>query len=438
MLEQVYRLADALSSRHDAPGDWRRGLDLLDRECAVVPARALEAKRLGLRRQLGLSDLSAPPPAKKPPAWVESYLLGVAAERLEARAAFAHYEEAIAARPELLWPRYRAAAAAARLAKHTDSTQQLQAAASLRPENPALQTLLANSLIRLTPGRVDDALAACERALAIDPDYAEAYASRAFIERRRQRPAEYQRDIDRFSTLTRFRGRAPAEKLRFTSRLDALFGRSSPSEDAMAEVLRDFRSTDAADADLRYLEALRSYHAGQVDEAMSRLDEIVREFPDHLSARYMKVLIPYQLGKMGALDALAAELRDPRFEENFRTNPQAIHKFFDVTNDYLALGRLDAAREIAELGLQLSIRNGCLEEAILCYGLARAEVATATADPTRREAGIRLLRRAFDLRPDDMAEWYGPDPLFEELRRTGPTFLRASAYSRPLAKAGRP
>ena len=100
LLEQALRLGRGLRERPDAPDDWRRGLEALDRVEALRPMGPLETQRRLLRRQLGLAGIQAPDaPAQgddPPPRWMEEYLLGVEAEPTRAKDARAHYRNVLA------------------------------------------------------------------------------------------------------------------------------------------------------------------------------------------------------------------------------------------------------------------------------------------------------------------------------------------------------
>jgi serine/threonine protein kinase/tetratricopeptide (TPR) repeat protein len=421
MIEQVYRLARAWADRPGSEVDWRRALALVDREYAAVPASALAALREELRERLGITRPSVSNPS--PPAnWVEPYLLGVAAEPLHARVALGHYERAIAARPDLIWPRYRAAVAGWRIALYTTATKHLRAAIGRRPDNPALHTHLAAML--LLSGRTEEASEACNRAIALDPDFAEAYRNRAIIDDRLARSDLRRTDGHRFALLTRFLGPAQAEKLSLQSLVHTMLGRRLDEAPDGGELVRKIVAADGADADVRLIEANRTAATpSRRPEALALLDAVLRDQPDHLPARYNRAIILREAGRPEALAEYQAVVDDPRFEEIYREQPRAIWAFAVIANDLIELGRLDEARAFAERGLAESERTG-LRRAEAHYALARVHSAAGQADPASFERARDQLRKAVGLKPELTAS-YAKDRLFAGLRRDDPTFLEA-------------
>ncbi|HEY2157499.1 MAG TPA: tetratricopeptide repeat protein, partial [Isosphaeraceae bacterium] len=421
MVEQVYRLARAWADRPASEGDWRRALDLVERECAAVPASALLALRQELRDRLGVTRPAAMSPA--PPVWIDAYLLGVAAEPLHARQALGHYERAIAERPDLIWPRYRAAVAGWRIALYSTATRHLRAAIVRRPDNPALHTHLSTML--LLSGQAEEASEACNRAIDLDPDFAEAYRTRAIIDDRLARADLRQADGHRFALLTRFLGPAQAEKLSLQSFLHMMLGRRPGKSSGNEELIRKIVAADGADADVRLLEAnALAATPARRDEALALLDAVLRDQPDHLAARYNRAVILRQAGRPEALAEYRAVVDDPRFEEIYREQPRAIWAFAVIANDLIGLGRLDEARAFAERGMAESERTG-LGRAEAHYALARVHSAAARTDPAGFDRAQDQLHKAVSLKPE-LTATYAKDRLFAGLREAHPTFLRPS------------
>ena len=77
LFEQILRHAVALRQRPDAPGDWRRALNLLERTLARTYSAPLQIERLALRVRLKLPE---PPPTPNDhhrlPRWMDEYLAG--------------------------------------------------------------------------------------------------------------------------------------------------------------------------------------------------------------------------------------------------------------------------------------------------------------------------------------------------------------------------
>ena len=426
MLEQVYRLVRAWADRPNSEGDWRRALALADRECSRVPAPALVALRDELRARLG----HAAPPERASsvpvPGWIDAYLAGVAAEPLRARVALGHFERAIVERPDLIWPRYRAAAAGCRIAKYSTGSKHLRAAIARRPDNPALHTHLAMML--LMSGHLEEAGEACDRALAIDPDFAEAYRNRAIIDDRLARGSLRRADGDRFALLTRFLGPAQAQKLDLQSFLHDMLSRRSGGEARRDRLIREIAAVDPSNPEVRLVEANTLADSGRVAEAIDRLDAVLRDRPEHLMARYNRAIFLRRLGRPETLAEYEAVIADPRFEELYREVPGAVRTFAVLANDLIDLGRLDDALAVAERGLAESERTG-LSPAEAQYCLARAHAAAAGADAGRLDQARGRLRLAVELRPD-LATSYTKDHIFAELRRIDPTFLNPAAPPR--------
>ncbi len=425
MIEQVYRLARAWADRPASEGDWRRALALIDRECAAVPASTLASLRDELCDRLGMPKPTASNSAP-PPAWVEAYLRGVAAEPLHARQALGHYERAIAERPDLIWPRYRAAAAGGRIAKYETAAKHLRVALRRRPDNPALHTHLAAMLLRA--GQIEEASEECDRAMALDPDFAEAYRNRAIVDDRLARSDLRRADGDRFALLTRFLGPAQAEKLNLQSFAHRMLGRRLVDDPRGEELIRRAAAVAGADTDVRLLQAnALAATPSRRDEALPLLDAVLREQPNHLPARYNRAIILREAGRPEALAEYQAVVDDPRFEEIYREQPGAIWAFAVIANDLINLGRVDEALTFAERGLAESERTG-LRPADAHYALARVHSAAGLADPVRLDRAREELRKAVDLRPDLVAS-YAKDRLFSGLRTSDPTFLKPSPPS---------
>ena len=143
---------------------------------------------MGRTRALLRSSRRAPPAARptpparsgsRPPSWLESYANGLALEATDPRGAASAYADVLAERPGAIWPRHRAAAVASRLGDHTGAADHLARCLARRPDSPTLLTQMANCL--LLAGRTEAALEACDRAVARDSDYRDAYVTRGLV-----------------------------------------------------------------------------------------------------------------------------------------------------------------------------------------------------------------------------------------------------------------
>jgi tetratricopeptide (TPR) repeat protein len=419
MLEQVYRLASAWAARENSEPDWRRALDLLNRECALVPASTLEDRRREICRRLGVSEVGAVTEAPRVPGWVESYLEGVALEPLHARDALTRFDRASVDRPHLLWPHFRAAAVAFRIREFDQEVRHLREAVTLRPENPSLWTHLASAFH--WNGQTTEALGACDRALELDPEFVEAYRSRTFIEIQPGQSNLRKRDSDRYSILTRFQGHALGEKLRLQW-LRQSGGDLGEDDPRLEEILSNIRRIDPSDPDVRVIDANRLHDTKRDAEALLLLDAVLLDYPDHLKARYTRGLVLPRNRRIDAIAAIEQVLKDPRIEEFICENPTTIQSFNYVTAEMILYGRLDEAIELAEHGLALALRTNHFP-GDLYYGLARARAAAAArGDSGGLDLVRRLLLHAVELDPK-LLEIYAKDKIFSELRRVDPTFL---------------
>jgi eukaryotic-like serine/threonine-protein kinase len=419
MLEQVYRLTSAWAAREDSEPDWRRALDLLNRECAIVPASTLEERRRELCRRLGVSEVGPESSAPRVPGWVESYLEGVALEPLHARDALRCFDQASVDRPHLLWPHFRAAAVAFRIREFELEVHHLSEAVALRPENPSLWTHLASAFH--WNGQTTQALAACDRALELDPEFVEAYRSRTFIDIRLAHTDLRKRDSDRYSVLTRFQGHALGEKLRLQWLRQS--GSDQGEEDPrLEEILSNIRRVDPSDPDVRVIDANRLHDAKRDSQALTLLDSVILDYPDHLKARYSRGLVLLGTRRSDAIEAFELVLKDPRIEEFICENPETIQSFNYVTFEMILHGRIDEAIELAEHGLALALRTN-LYPADLYYGLARVRAAAESrGDSGGFDLARRAMLRAVELNPK-LREAFADAKIFSELRRVDPTFL---------------
>jgi serine/threonine protein kinase/tetratricopeptide (TPR) repeat protein len=419
MLEQVYRLARAWADRPDSLPDWKRALALVDRECETCPCSALVTLRSLLRDKIGVASPVATPGQATPAVWVEEYMLGVVDLELHAHDAFQHFGSVAALRPDLLWPRYRAGAAAIRLGKYSDANTHLRAAVNLRPNNPALHTSLAAALIGLS--RSSEAMEECDLALEIDPEFIEALRSLAIAEKILAPSSSSPAAAGRFAIRTRLRGRAEPEQLRLQSFFHLRRTRRWDEDQASLDRdLRKFLTVDPANPTARIIEAERLRRSGHAEQAVALLDMVLDDHPSHLGARYDRAVYLRELGDPKAGEELEALINDPRFEELYREHPDAIRTFHLVTYDRVAKGHLDDALLSAEMGLRHSLRNNHLFEGYSYYSLARVHASMAQTDSKWFDSARQYLGRAVDLSPG-LADMKAADPVFSDPRFRTPT-----------------
>ncbi len=442
LLEQVLRRAVALGDRPDSPEDWRRAEALLARAAARAPLAALVDLRRTLRSRLQLPPAGpVPADAPRPPAWLDDYLAGVAAEPLHAREALDYYRSALRGRPDLLWAHYRAAAVACRIDEYPGAAEHLRRCVDRRPNNPALRVQLAALLLKVhrdTPQWLPRppagaALAECERALALDPDYAEAKATRAMILQASGQAESVEADLDRFAVLAKFRNPAETPMLRLKSRF--YYGPNYRARsDAEKGLARQALDADPGNHEDRALLAAGLAFDGEPEDAVAEFDRVLRADPAHLRARYQRAAQVHRLDPRRAIAEYAAIIEEPRFEELFREEPLAIRAFHHVATALLLAGKLDEARAVAERALAHANRSGSFRDEVVFarqnatdpvaysargeshYLLARVHAVAARTDRDRLRPAVESLGRCFAIHEKFQKEWFAKDRLFDGVR----------------------
>jgi serine/threonine protein kinase/tetratricopeptide (TPR) repeat protein len=412
LLEQTWRYARALADRPDSPEDWRLALACLERTLNRFALAPFEAQRRLLRRRLGLPEPAAGVRGPAAPRWIEQYLLGVEAEPSQASRALAHYREALRERPGSFWAHYRASAAAFRLGDLATAVEYLDFCVARRPSNPALRTQIAGCLFHL--GRLDEALAQCNQALALDPEFREAYRTRAFLWEGLGHTDHLQSDLNRFALLTRSQGQAPFWKVRFDlSQADSAF-ETPEGLDLPPRIL----AANPEETDVRALFADRLAVRGRTDEALAEYNHVLNQDPDHLPARYRRGMLLCGLDHDAATRDFSTLIEHPRLEELLRQDATAIRSFHHVSWHYLLKGQVSEAVAIAQRGVD---HAGSLAEPHLRaeshYALARALTLAARTDPALLSRAADHFRQARDdYGQPTFDREFQDDPLIESLR----------------------
>jgi tetratricopeptide (TPR) repeat protein len=344
LAEQAWRVARAVLERAEWAGDAGRALRAVERVGGPAPPSPLAAQDHALRQRLGISEPRSvlPPPDR---AWLESYLLALEAE--PRREALTLYRRVLVERPGCFWAEYRASAVAYRLGDYQAAVDHLARCVARRPQSAPLRVQLAGCSALL--GRFDDALAECDRAVALDPAPAEIYRNRAFAHAGLGRRADVEADLLRFQGLTAGRGRLPSLLLRFDLAAVAPGGLfSSVEREGWA---RQVLARDSERAGVRVQLAWQLHLQGRTCEAIAELEAAVAGQPGHLPARFLLADLLRWSGREDEAGRLCAALvEDPGFEELVDRNPRAVRAYHMAAVSSARRGRPDLATEYLRRG----------------------------------------------------------------------------------------
>lgn len=421
ILEQVLRYCRAVEQRSDGQDEWRRALALVEREVARTPFAPLQTERQRLLHRLQLATESAfPASGRRAPgraqAWLNEYLRGIEDE-LDGGSPdgeLAHYDAALKARPNSFWAHYRAATVTYRLGQFAVEAIHLQHCINARPQNAMLRVQMAGCLSLL--GRYTEALDACDKAIAIDPNQAETFFSRAFIRKQLGQDEGRAADLRRFEVLARRHNKDLSSRLR----LDLMQNENQKAGYAAnIELARKILEIDPEHIDARVMLADALSHSDKPAEALDELDKILLLNPEHLWARYSRGLLRWQLKRDHSADDFAALIEHPRFKQFLRDTPTAISAYQAVAHFQIIAKDYRAAIATAERGLE-NTGISRTDKGQLHYMLARAYAAASEKDPSLIPKVHEQLRAAICLTPDYVAERLKGS---EELKRFRTEFL---------------
>jgi serine/threonine protein kinase len=450
LLEHAWRLADSLAAR-GGPNDLREALAVLERDPEWSRLGPIRERRHALRVRLGM------PAARDGPGVDEvaaaAYVRGLEQEANHARRALGLFVLAGARAEGSFWADYRAAAAAYRVALYREASARLDRCLARYPRNAAILVQQAACQYRL--GRLDEAERSCERALAIDPELAEAYRTRAFVRARRAQRLSTATDRERFAEAVGRTGRLASHELDWLTAI--LEDPKGPWPGEGEDLVARFRSDSVDDAELYVLQGILHERAGRLVRAHEAYEAAVAANPEHLYARLALATARFQWAqtlnhltrRMGratrspvprtvpwelspeVLEPFVRIVEHPRYEELVAQRPEALGC---LSFAWHALGRADR-EEHAEgrmrAGLELAARLASLDpgphagrflrqlRVRLHYGLARLLIQRAGAsggtDPLDRAA--RELRQAARLEPARVSRWLEGDASFGPRRR---------------------
>jgi tetratricopeptide (TPR) repeat protein len=409
LMEQGLRFARALSERYDSPDDWRRALASLDRIIATRPLGPLETQWRILRDQLIQAGVDPPALGHRaqdvPPRWMEEYLLGIEAEPSRPIEALAHYQNVLSLRPGSFWAHYRAAAVSSLLSDNSTALRYLGFCRTQRPNNSVLHGLLAGRLYEAK--RLDEALEECNKSLALDPDEARFYRSRAIIRFVLGQTKSFDADLGRIDPLKRRQG------LTLAQLSGAPFAREIDEVIGQYEFIRRDLATNPGDVEVRLSVASQLRIAGHHEAALKELDTVLEINPDHLLARFNRAMMLRALHREGAASDFAFLVDHPQLENLLRYNRYALRVFQHNSWDLLRQGRLQEAERVALLGLEQARRRKFLQEEAH-YALARVYAVGARTHSGWSPLAITHLQAA--LRNKSIQKWFDRDPVLAEQR----------------------
>ncbi|WP_074312766.1 protein kinase domain-containing protein [Singulisphaera sp. GP187] len=414
LLEQILRYTRALGERPKSPDDWLRAQALLDQVVSRTPFGPLQTQRRLLLEQI--KETTARPIAIPPgnPArsalWIEDYLRGIEAEPRHARAALAHYQAVLKARPDSFWGHYRASTVAFRLGDQLAAVEHLRRCIAQRPRNVALRAQLAGCLFML--GQYDAALEECTKALELDPDHTVSTRNQTYVRSRLGQGDHVVSDLDRIELLTGSQN----EVLTLKFRLEAMGSadRTGTARDSN-HVEPIPMSDEEADLDTRVLRATQFRDRNRPDEALLELDKILRLEPEHLEARFYRAMLLRKLKNCKAVADFAYLVEHPRLDELIPQYKRAVSIYHHRTSDLLRANQPAAAIQVAQAGLVQAKRyQSMLGESH--YALARAYASAAKSNASLVQRVVEELTEVAKTNPKLLGESFEKDSNFDGLR----------------------
>jgi len=406
LLEQILRYTRGLANRPNATDDWRRALALLDQTVERYPLLPLESQRRSLRVKLAIDPRQPAVAQSDPQGWMELYLKGVELEGDHAREALTAYEAALKIRPSAFWPHYRAATVAFRLGEHANAAEHLRQCIAQRPGNVALKGQLSGCLFLLQ--RYDDAFEAGHKALELDPDHEVTTRNMAYVQQELGQSDSVQSKLYRYLLLTRNEVEVETLKLRLESLMAQREGPASPDSTQSISLGED----DAS----RILRATTYRKQNRPEDALTELNLILNQDPDHLEARFYRGMLLRKLPRSGAEQDFAYLVNHSRLEELIAHYPDAISIYHQHVSDLLRRGRAKDAIRVARLGLNQSLRCSGRMLGESHYTLARSYAMAAKTDPTFLPKIVAELNWLAANEPNFLKTRFEQDRCFDRVR----------------------
>jgi eukaryotic-like serine/threonine-protein kinase len=451
--EQAYRYCRVLENRPSSPADWRRALDIIDR---VSASRSIDAFVTLARRLSAKIDAGGPTEAattgraaaqRAAPAWLDAYLLGVAAEcdvgapaahqkilysssdelphrgptltsdpltkvrRKAALRALEYYRELLVHRPDSYWGHYRVAAISYTLGQFAETASHLEKCLDRRPDNAALRGQRAACLAWLE--KFPEALEECNRALGGAPDLAELFRTRAFIRAASGQSGGLSDDIQHFEVLSHRLPRAfwgdetPAGGPVFAQMFRPVVPNSA---DSLVRRPGGNRAAESASPDhdfeiepdeltTRAVLAQTLIRAGEPELALVELGKILMLDQDHFAARMIRAQVSIALRRFDdAENDLDVILDHPGLSAYFRADPTFILRFHDATRALFEHGKAAQAEALARRALDRTagdagLFTSRLPRALLEIDARRFDSAQSDIDAVLGDPALNALLR---------------------------------------------
>jgi serine/threonine protein kinase len=413
--EQAWRYARELADRPKSPEDWRRAHTCLSHVYSLTPLGPLRSLADHLAKRLGIEAVERSADRSRDIAWMEHYLRGVEAESASWNDALGEYKKALAARPDSFWAHYRAAAAYHWLGRPAAAAELLRYCAHKQPRNPAIRTQLAGCLFQ--SNNYESALAECEAAIAISPDFVEAYKTRIHVNEKLGRHDRALEDLKRYELATTHQGRIPAWRAELDAAPPDDPNRSIKNDDQI-DILRSLIAFDPDDVDSRINLASKLFRRGDDQGALDQFNDVLRRKSNNPRAKYGRAMIALRQNRVfDAKRDLEDAIDDPSFVELIRQEHEFTRAFHHLIRIYISLGFVDQAIELSEKAVKASDDLEYLRGESH-YALARCYAVAAVSKPEYLVASAKELETALSYHSNYVEISFKNDPLVaDEVKR---------------------
>ncbi|WP_165067899.1 protein kinase domain-containing protein [Paludisphaera rhizosphaerae] len=439
LLEHALRYGRVLAQRPDSPKDWRRAREILDHACGTTWPRELTTLRDKLTRQLGDAGSAAaalPGPTELPPAWVDAYLRGIAAEIGDgdqgpgtdsgARRAADFYAELLRSRPNSFWGHHRAAVVASVVDRWADAADHVEACLRRRPDNAVLRCLLATCLMNFD--RDDEAVAQADQAIEAAPDRAEFVQVRAFARTAGSDLDALKRDLARYETLlgavpSRLHQEAgvgdnlplapkPRRRAVDKEEADGVPNGEIKSRSVLAAWIREYGQPKGGDSRIKEVE----HDSERVELAAREVEKILELDPTNLQAHIDSLCLDvFRRRYPEAVAEAEWIMHDPRLPEFARTSRDGLVSL-QYSSVLLANAKeIRSALRLAAKTVELSIAVQSHHQGRAFYYLSLVEARAAFYNRKWFPRAAEHLDQAVQANPL-FEDWFQQDQLFDTTR----------------------